>query len=121
MEAPFYPVVSADSGVQALLGSGSSIRLYPAEAPHNVQSPYAIFSSIYATPENDLDAGAGADTYALQIDCYSKDYDQAVSVAGAIRTAIEPHAIVTSLRGVSRDPVTRLFNYQFDIEWMTTR
>lgn len=121
MQAPFYPVVSANAGVQSLLGTGSGIRLYPTEAPQNVSTPYAVFSPIYATPENELDAGAGADTYALQVDCYSKDYDQAVSVAAAIRSAIEPHAIVTSLRGVSRDPSTRLFNYQFDIEWMATR
>ena len=121
MESPFFSVTSAAVGVTELLGAGDKIRLFPAEAPQNTASPYAVFSTIYGTPENQLDSGAGLDTFGLQIDCYSTDYDECISVAAAIRAAVEAHADVISLRGVTRDADTRLYNYQFDIEWLTPR
>lgn len=121
MESAFYSVVSTAGPVIALLGIGPNIRLFPDEAPQGVQPPYAVFHTIVGAPENQLDGGAGIDSYTVQIDCYSRDRDQAISLASAIRAAIEPYAEVGSLRGTSRDTQTRLYNYQFDIEWLTPR
>ena len=121
MEAPFYTVVASAGPVKVLLGTGANIRLFPDEAPQGTQTPYAVFHTIVGVPHNELDGGAGLDAYSIQIDCYSTDRDQAIALAGAIRTAVEPHADVTSLRGTTLDKQTRIYNYQFDIEWLTPR
>jgi hypothetical protein len=120
MEAPFYSVVSVASAVTALLGSGANIRLYPDEAPQGTQPPYAVYTHIVGIPQSQLVGAPGIDAHTVQVDCYSKTRDQALQLAGAIRAAVETRGDLT-LRGMTRDPQTRLYNYQFDIEWLTPR
>lgn len=121
MLTSFFSVVSQSPAVQALLGAAPSIRLYSGEAPQGAAYPYAVFVHLFATTSTTLSNGSAADRWTVQVDCYAEDEDDCVSLAGAVRDAVEGCAEIVSLRGTSRDPVTRDWNYQFDIEWLVTR
>jgi hypothetical protein len=95
-----YAILSVNAGVRALIGlpgSPAAIALYPfgnapqADTPPQVQ-PYATTSTVGGMPANTLDRAAPADNEVLQFDCYSRDADQAVSIADAIRAALEDDA-----------------------------
>jgi hypothetical protein len=121
MYAPAFSTISASLDVQALIGSGSDIRLYPNEAPQGTPVPYAVITQIGGPTENQLSGPGMADLYLIQIDCYSDSLSEARLVAGAIRASLEEVADIESVGRESRDSKTRHFGYQFDIEWLIPR
>jgi len=118
MFAPIFALLNNDAGVAALLGAGDDMRLYPIEADQGTPLPYAVINQIGGPTENQLSGAATTDRYLIQIDCYAKRLTEARNVAAAIRAAVEVHADVTDIGRESRDPKTRHFGYQFDIEWL---
>lgn len=118
MIPPIYTVVTGNSSVTALIGT----RFYPAaSAPQGVTKPYATYQNISGVPENYINQVPDVDEYGIQVDCFAESYAQVVSLAEAIRDAVEPVAHITAWRGDQRDPETMMYRFSFDVAWHVNR
>jgi hypothetical protein len=121
MYPPIFQTVAAAGAVTALLGT-SPVRFYPfGSAPALVAKPYAVWRTVYGSPENILEGLPGSDTFGIQIDVYAATGASARAVGDALQAAIEPVAYVTAYNGESQDPETKNYNYSFTVDWMKVR
>ncbi|MFS9418108.1 tail completion protein gp17 [Citrobacter sp. C411] len=121
MIAPVFAVCSTDPKVKELLGA-HPVRLYPFGMLDDVLVyPYAVWQNITGSPENYLAQRPDADFFTLQVDAYADTVDEVISVATALRDAIEPHAHITRWGGQERDPETKRYRYSFDVDWIVNR
>lgn len=121
MKPAIYEIVSADTGVEALLGEHPNMRFVPfGRGPQSPAYPYAVWQVISATPENYQDKTPDVDRIAVQVDCYSPDPNVVDQVAIAIRDAIEPHAHMTRFAD-GREPQTENYRVSMDFEFWTDR
>lgn len=121
MYPPVYQTLAADAAVKNHFGA-SKTRIYPAgQAVQGGGSPYAVHQLAAGSPANYLAEAPDVDSYLVQFDIYADTARAARNAAQALRDAIEPLAYVTSWRGETRDPGTRLYRYSFDVSWHTHR
>ena len=63
MYAPIFEVCSSDTSLQSLLGDGPTLRLYPfGQALQDEKRPYAVWRTIYGSPENYLGTPSDCDS-----------------------------------------------------------
>ena len=116
-----FQIVVANPAVTALLGVNPT-RCYPwGEVPQNCPKPYAVWQIISGNPENYLDSPTDMDGVSIQIDVYSDIAASTISVAKALRTAIESQATLTAFRQWPREPDTRLYRWQLDVDFFVER
>lgn len=119
------PIVQAclnSPAVTALLGAGTTMRLYSfGEAEEGVAKPYAVWQLVNGSPENYLAGRPDADGFTLQVDVYAATSTSARQVRDAIRDAIELDAYVTRWGGEARDPATKNYRTSFDVDWWVQR
>jgi len=121
MIAPIFSVCSASPSVTALLGT-DPVRLYPfGMQDDDVVYPYAVWQGIGGMPENYLSQRPDADSYSIQVDVYADTPTEVISVARALRDAVEPHAYITRWGNQGRDPETKRYRYSFDVDWIALR
>lgn len=121
MIAPIFSVCAASPDVISLLGR-SPTRLYPFGMQDDaVIYPYAVWQNIGGGPENYLNQRPDADTFTLQVDVYADSPDEVVSVAQALRDAIETRANITRWGNQEQDAETKRYRYSFDVDWTVTR
>jgi len=121
MDTPFFVVCKADPTVQALLG-GALPRIYPfGAAPQDVVKPYVVYQSAGGFPFNMLNCRPDADSQDLQVDVYGLTTQSTVTVAKAIRYAVETNCNITSYRGTTREEDTKLYRTGFDLTWLVDR
>ncbi|NAX17182.1 MULTISPECIES: DUF3168 domain-containing protein [unclassified Vibrio] len=119
--APIFSICQQDPVVTSLIGS-NPLRLYMfGLAPQSPTKPYAVWQVIGGQPENYMDGRPDIDGFTIQIDTYADSASIAGDVAGAIRHAIEPHCMLTSYRGESRDDQTMNYRSGFDVDWLVER
>lgn len=122
MYPPLFDVCSADTSVQALLGDGPTLRLYPfGEALHRDRLPYVVWSVADGAPENYLGQVPDVDAFTLHLDVYGKTAESAREAVETIVAAIEPHAHVVSWDGERRDAETRTYRSSFTVDWIVSR
>lgn len=122
MTPPIFEICSADTGVQALLGDSTVLRLYPfGEATQKEPLPYAVWGLADGAPENYLGELPDADTLTLQVDVYGTTADEAREVRDALIAAIEPEAYIVSWDGERRDRDTRAYRISFTVDWIVSR
>jgi len=122
MYPDIFEVLSADTSVAELLGSGSACRVYPfGVAPEKVTKPYVTWQTINGGPDNYLEGAPDIDNFQIQIDIWATTVTSARNVANAIQNAIQSQAYVTTLRGESRDSVTLSYRSGFDVSWFKPR
>lgn len=122
MTPPIEQVCAADPAVTALLGAGVNLRLYPfGEAPEGVDKPYAVWQMVRGSPENYLAGRPDVDGFTLQVDVYGTTSGSVRKVRDAIRDAIELRVYVTRWGGETRDPSTKSFRTNFDVDWIVPR
>ena len=120
MNPPIFTIVSADSGVTALLGT-DPVRFFPfGQAPDETDMPYAVWQIVSGSPENHLNDVPNIDSWLVQVDVYAMRGSTARTVAEALRDAIEPEAYITAWRGESKE-YDNVFRYSFDVEFLTGR
>ena len=83
-----YGRLSAVAGVTALV----STRIYPDMAPQNAVFPYIVFQKLNTSPTDTKEGVSPLDKLLVQVDCYSNNYDNAHSLAAAVRTALDRYA-----------------------------
>lgn len=84
-----YAWLLQETGVTALVGSGTSARIYPVLAPQDTASPYVTYQVIDSPQLHTLDPGpAGLSHPRVQIDCYAQGmggYAQVQALSEAIK------------------------------------
>lgn len=121
MFPPVYQTISASTAVKFYLGD-SPVRFYPAgEAPSKTVAPYATWQVITGVPENYLGQIPDIDQYSIQIDVWAETLTECRDIGENIRDVIEPVCHITSWRGESRQPGTRLYRLSFDSDWVVDR
>lgn len=121
MRPPIRELIAESSAVTDLLGS-SPVRFYQfGEADQSTPKPYAVWQTVYGSPENKLAGIPDEDRWGVQVDAYARSPQEAQDVAEALRDALEPSAYVVAWNGDGREPDTRLYRYSFTVEFMTER
>lgn len=101
--------LSGDSGVNALV----STRIYPELSPNQRTYPVCIYDIEYT--DNQLSGNSSINYANVDIACVATTYDVAVSIAEAVRTALDKQSNVTwaglrivgcFLTSISEDVVT---------------
>ena len=122
MTPPIFDTCSADTSVQALLGDGPTLRLYPfGEALQKDRLPYAVWALADGAPENYLGQVPDVDAFTLHVDVYGKTAESAREVRDALVAAIEPVAHIVSWDGERRDAETRAYRISFTVDWIVER
>lgn len=118
---PIFPAASASGEVTSLLGT-SPLRFYRfGRVPQGTPYPYAVWQLTTGTPENYLAGAPDIDSLSVQVDVYSRDPNQALDCAIALRDAIELNAHITLWRGEEVDPETKSFRVGFVCDWWVSR
>ena len=122
MTPPIFDICSSDTSVQALLGNGPTLRLYPfGEALQKDRLPYAVWAVEGGMPENYLGQRPDADGVSLFIDVFGATAESAREVRDAIVAAIEADAHVVSWDGERREPGTKSYRISFAVDWIVHR
>lgn len=122
MTPPIFDICSSDTSVQALLGNGPTLRLYPfGEALQKDRLPYAVWGLVGGGPENYLGQVPDADSLTLFVDVFGSTAESAREVRDAIVAAIETEAHVVSWDGERREADTRAYRISFTVDWIVDR
>lgn len=122
MTPPIFDICSSDTSVQALLGDGPTLRMYPfGEALQKDRLPYAVWGIAGGMPENYLGERPDSDSLSLFVDVFGATAESAREVRDAIASAIEADAHVVSWDGERRDPATRAWRISFSVDWIVNR
>lgn len=121
MFPPVYEIVSSNGDVQSNLGSSPCRFRAFGEASENETKPYAVWQTVFGSPENYLNQVPDVDTWTIQIDIYGDNGLQVRNAAQALRDAIEPYAHITSFDGEGRDPETKNYRYTITVDWIDYR
>lgn len=84
IESTLYSTLTTNNGVTALLGT----RIYPVQAPASATLPYAVYQRVSTEITNTLAGDAGLDWVTIQVTSWSASYDEAISCATAVRSAL---------------------------------
>jgi len=121
MNAPIFEVCQKSPEVMSFLGP-KILRMYMFYSkPEKATYPYATVQNYAGSPEMYLGTLPDVDTWSLQIDVFSLSFNEATSVAKAIRDAIEPHSYITRWGVQTLDDDTKSYRYSFDADWMVLR
>ena len=80
--------LSGFAGLTALIGSGSSCRAWPDEAPKNPTAPYVVFFQVGASRTPLAGADSTVRRQRMQFDCYGATGDSAREVAAQVVAAV---------------------------------
>lgn len=125
MYPPLFSTLFADSPTKAMFGS-APLRAYafgdaPAKGATGYLVPYAVFQTVFGSPENYLGQRPDLDAWRVQVDVYAVSPTAARNGAEAIRNALEGVAYVVAYNLETRDKSTQLFRYSFDVSFQTSR
>jgi hypothetical protein len=103
-----------------LLSGLFSTRIYPAVAPENTATPYAVYTRVDAQEQTTLDTNGGtgnASNTLLQIDVYASTYGAAQASATAVKTALKSWATENTLESEQDfyEPDTKLHRVRMDV------
>jgi hypothetical protein len=127
--APIYTILSADSGVSALVGT----RIYPMGIiPQEVTTfPVLTYQTVTGATDNVQGSIAPDDHERIQIDCWSQaSLAEAQTLADAVRAAFENLAALNALKtaatlstfnGHDYEPETKRFKVSTDWDFYTLR
>lgn len=121
MIAPVFKVCAASQEVRSLLGE-YPVRLYPFGRHFDeVVYPYAVWQNIDGDPQNYLKQRPDIDRFSVQIDVYADTDTEVITVARALRDAIEGNAIIIRWGTQELEPSTMKYRYSFDVDWLVKR
>lgn len=84
LESGLVSLLTADSGVSALVGS----RVYPDKLPDSPTLPALTYQVASLTPRYAHSGDADLDTVRVQVNCWAVTRTTAVTVRDAVRTAV---------------------------------
>lgn len=82
-------ILAAHSGTNALIGSGSTTRIYPMLAPEEATYPCVVYERISTFPRRHLTANSGLATARYQFGCWADSAKEARELAEQARQALD--------------------------------
>jgi hypothetical protein len=82
--ALFAKLSDATSATSALVGPGTSCRVYPEIAPNFAPKPYVVFHQVSFDPGTTHNEGFQTATRLFQFSCYASTYAEAIAVRDAV-------------------------------------
>jgi len=124
-DAPLFALAVATPAVLAVLGANPT-RLYPfGDSPQKGEPlygrPYAVWQTVYGSPENYLNQRPDVDNWGVQVDVYADTVANARSIRDALLVAWEDDGHVTAWNGDGRETNTKLYRISFTVEFWTPR
>lgn len=114
-----YAALKAAPAVTAIIGA--TPRAYRhGSAPQTPVKPYVTFSFPAGDAEINFDA-PDADTFRLNLDCWSDNDPGIETLAAAVRAAIEPHAYLIAYTADDRDFGTQTYRIGMAFDWISPR
>ena len=112
-----YDTLHDDATVAGLV----STRIYRhGSAPQTVTAPYITWSVAGGAPENGF-AGACANFFRIQVDCWSSTDAGIDTLASAVRAAMEPRAHCVAYVADDRDFETQKYRISMAFDWIGQR
>src|SRR6478609_825614 len=113
-----YNILKDNGAVSAIIGS----RIFRhGDAPQGVQKPYVTWFLVNGLPENTMSEVPDMDKLIIQLDCWTEDDAGVVSLAKAIRNALEPYAHMVEMPVNERDDKTKLYRIALQFDWFLVR
>ena len=120
MITPLFPLITANAGCTALLGSNPT-RFYPfGAAPQTPAYPYVTWQLISGVPDNLLSEAPPVEAHRVQIDVWAATSTSADAVATAVRDCLEASGHMLSF-GNDKDPVTGSYRVTLDFDLWISR
>lgn len=118
MLPPVYQTLNVVSAVTSIVGQ----RIYRHDrAPQDTTRPYITWFLVVGTPENELSDVPGIDRQTIQVDCWHQEDVGVVTLATAVKDAIEPIAHCTSIPINGREVETKLYRIGLQFDWFLSR
>lgn len=90
-------------------------------APQTTVRPYITWFLVTGSPENTLSELPDMDRCTVQVDCWSLSDADIVTLAIAVRDAIEPLAHMTTVPVDSQETDTKLYRMSLQFDWWLPR
>ena len=84
IESTLYSALSGDATIASLVGS----RIYMLRVPEEAPAPFISFHNISGMAFNKLGSAPDKDNKVFEIGCVSPDFDEALSIADAVKSAL---------------------------------
>lgn len=89
VESEIVARLEVDGAVTALVGSGDDARIYPVLLPQDPTYPAVTYQRVSGARLHNLAGTAGFAMPRLSINCWSRTYGEAKSLAAAIRASLD--------------------------------
>lgn len=121
MFAPIYETLQTDA-IKDIVGD----RIYAfGSAPQGTRTPYITWLVVSTGPHNQLSGAPCGDTDTVQIDCWtgpqSSEEQSCVTLAKAVRDALDAAGQATMVIVNGREPDTKLFRISLQTEFIYSR
>ena len=113
IEAELVAQLKANSTLTGLVGT----RIYPLTAPQNVVIPYITYQIVNCRSMQCVSGNTYQENIRVQIDCWSLNYGQAVSIKDAVKASIsqwKSSSDISFMDGFESD--TKLFRKMIDFK-----
>lgn len=118
MLPPLYAALMGSTAVTNIIGN----RCYPhGDAIQDTDKPYVVWEVVGGSPENNLSVAPRDDSFNIQVDCYHQSPVGIVTLASAVRSALESVAHVTGYPVNEREPDTKLYRIALALDWWYSR
>ena len=121
MFPPVFQVLKADAAVTEIVGSAPPRIYRHGSAPQDTTRPYITWFVVSGIPENNLSDPPPVDRDTVQVDAWHQTDAGVVTLAKAIRAAIEPVACMTGMNVDLREPETKLFRVALTFDFFYGR
>lgn len=115
-----FLLLKASPAVTALIGAAPVRAFRHGSAPQDVLKPYVTWSVPGGSAEITLEQ-PDADTFRVQVDCWSDDDTQVEALAEAVRAAVEKGSQLVAYTADERDFETRRFRIGFAFDFIKPR
>ena len=118
MFPPVYQTLRANSVVVGLVAD----RIGPHGTVAQTETrPYITWQIVLGQPHDNLSDAPPSDFTTVQIDCYHADAKTAVTLATAVRDALDDAWVVNRVVVNVKDPDTKLYRVGLDADFITQR
>jgi hypothetical protein len=114
-----YNRLVTDSTIVALVGD----KIYPDITPQDVQYPFVVYTIINSLPVDFKDGQSNLEEINVQLDVYTKSYDDTQDLANKIRNRLDRFAgtvegvEVQTIKYMSSD--SQVYNADLNVYWMS--
>jgi hypothetical protein len=114
-----YNRLVTDSTILALVGD----KIYPDIVPQDVQYPFVVYTIINSLPVDFKDGQSNLEEINVQLDVYTKSYDDTQDLANKIRNRLD--RFVGTVEGIEVQTIkymssdSQVYNADLNVYWMS--